>query len=59
MRPLLSDGREVRSEKSFPMTLTLGDPVPDLTFLRPDGTPVRLSELDARALVLIFLRHLA
>jgi hypothetical protein len=30
-----------------------------LTFLRPDGTPVRLAEFAGRPLVLIFLRHLA
>jgi hypothetical protein len=36
-----------------------GAAVADFTFLRPDGTPVRLSDLGARSLVLIFLRHLA
>ena len=41
------------------MTLTPGDTVPDFTFLRPDATPWRLSEMPARPLVLIFLRHLA
>jgi hypothetical protein len=35
------------------------DPVDDFTFLRPDGGPVRLSDFGARALVLVFLRHLA
>jgi hypothetical protein len=35
------------------------DIVPDQTFLRPDGSEVRLSAFDANALVLIFLRHLA
>lgn len=34
--------------------------VPDLTFLRPDGTPVRLAQfLTSDALLLVFLRHLA
>jgi hypothetical protein len=33
--------------------------VPDFTFLRPDGTFVRLYDFRARALVLVFLRHLA
>jgi hypothetical protein len=33
-------------------------PVADLCFLRPDGTPLRLSDLGDRAVVLIFLRHL-
>ena len=37
-----------------------GDTVPDLTFLRPDGTPVALSALlTSEFLVLVFLRHLA
>jgi len=40
------------------MALEIGNHVPDLTFVRPDGTSVRLSEL-ATPLVLIFLRHLA
>jgi hypothetical protein len=41
------------------MAPSLGEAVNDLSFLRPDGTPVRLSDFPARALVLIFLRHLA
>ncbi|HEV3255587.1 MAG TPA: hypothetical protein VG013_01780 [Gemmataceae bacterium] len=41
------------------MSLKIGDAVADCTFLRPDGTPVRLSAFQARALVLVFLRHLA
>jgi peroxiredoxin len=41
------------------MALSVGDVVPDFTFLRPDGTAWRLSEMTARPLVLIFLRHLA
>ena len=40
--------------------MTPGDAAPDLTFLRPDGTPARLSEfLDREFLLLVFLRHLA
>ena len=35
----------------------VGDSVTDLTFLRPDGSEVRLSEFPG-AIVLIFLRHL-
>ena len=35
-----------------------GEHVDDLTWLRPDGTPVRLSEFGNRPVVLIFLRHL-
>jgi len=31
----------------------------DFTFLRPDGTPLQLSEFRGRTLVLIALRHLA
>ena len=37
--------------------LDVGDRVADLTFLRPDGTAVRLSEYPG-PLVLVFLRHL-
>jgi hypothetical protein len=40
------------------MALTVGDAVPDFSFLRPDGRPWRLSEM-TRPLLLIFLRHLA
>jgi hypothetical protein len=32
--------------------------VADFSFLRPGGPPLRLSDLGARAVVLIFLRHL-
>lgn len=35
----------------------VGDPVADLTFLRPDGATVRLSEFPG-PLLLVFLRHL-
>jgi peroxiredoxin len=41
------------------MSIILGQPVADFTFLRPDETPLRLSDLGERPLVLIFLRHLA
>lgn len=37
--------------------LDVGDPVADLSFLRPDGTTTRLSEFPG-PLVLVFLRHL-
>ena len=37
--------------------LDVGDRVDDLTFLRPDGTAVRLSEFPG-PLLLVFLRHL-
>jgi hypothetical protein len=36
-----------------------GEVVDDLTFSRPDGTSVRLSELAPGPALLIFLRHLA
>jgi hypothetical protein len=37
-----------------------GDTAPDLTFLRPDGSPVPLSAYrDREFLLLVFLRHLA
>ena len=41
------------------MTLRVGDRAPDCTLFRPDGSEVRLSDFRARALVLIFLRHIA
>jgi hypothetical protein len=40
--------------------MTAGDTAPDLTFLRPDGSPVSLSSfLASDFLLLVFLRHLA
>lgn len=39
------------------MALRLGDRVADLTFLRPDRSTLRLSDLH-KPLLLIFLRHL-
>jgi hypothetical protein len=37
-----------------------GDTAPDLTFLRPDGSPAALAEfLTSDFLLLVFLRHLA
>ncbi len=41
------------------MAVKVGDQIPDCPFLRPDGSPVRLSQFQAGALVVIFLRHLA
>lgn len=41
------------------MAVQVGERIPDCAFLRPDNTPIRLAEFQARALVLIFLRHLA
>lgn len=41
------------------MALNVGDEVGDLTFQKPDGGSIRLSDLTAPTLVLIFLRHLA
>jgi peroxiredoxin len=41
------------------MALHLGDPVDDLTLLRPDGSEVRLQTFQGRPLLLVFLRHLA
>jgi len=35
----------------------VGDPIDDLSFIRPDGSAVRLSEYSG-SLLLIFLRHL-
>ena len=39
------------------MTIRIGDRVADLTFLRPNGDMVRLSDYP-RPLLLVFLRHL-
>jgi hypothetical protein len=41
------------------MPARIGDRLGDLTFLRPDGSELRLAHLPERALVLIALRHLA
>jgi peroxiredoxin len=39
--------------------MTAGDTAPDLAFLRPDGSPVRLSDFCTSDLLLVvFLRHL-
>lgn len=39
--------------------MTPGDTIPDLTLLRPDGSPVPLgSFLDREFLLVVFLRHL-
>ena len=40
-------------------TASTGTLVPDLEFLTPRGEPLRLSDIRADALVVIFLRHLA
>jgi peroxiredoxin len=42
-----------------PVALRIGEPVNDLTFLRPDGTALPLADLRGQPLLLIFLRHLA
>jgi peroxiredoxin len=39
------------------MTVQVGDILPDLTLLRPNGDEVRLSDFP-RPTLLIFLRHL-
>jgi hypothetical protein len=39
--------------------LKIGDAVPEVSLLRPDGSPARLTDFDAPALLLVFLRHLA
>jgi hypothetical protein len=41
------------------MAAKVGDRLENLTFLRPDGSELRLSDVSAQALVVIFLRHLA
>jgi len=40
------------------MALRVGDPVPDLALLDPDGREVSLRSLAGEATALIFLRHL-
>lgn len=40
------------------MMFDIGDCVEDLTFQRPDGSAVRLSELHPGSVLLVFLRHL-
>lgn len=40
--------------------MTAGDTAPDLTFLRPDGSPAPLSSfLGSDYLLVVFIRHLA
>jgi hypothetical protein len=40
--------------------VTAGSTAPDLTFLKPDGSSVRLSDFcTSEFLLVIFLRHLA
>jgi hypothetical protein len=41
------------------MPSTASQSAGDFTFLRPDGSTVKLSELRRGPLLLIFLRHLA
>jgi hypothetical protein len=36
-----------------------GDPLPNMTLFRPDGTPVRLSDVVTGPTLIILLRHLA
>ncbi len=38
--------------------LRIGQTVPDLVFVRTDGTPVPLSSFHGDAMVLVFMRHL-
>ena len=39
--------------------MAVGDTIADLRFVRPDGRALRLAEMSADALLVIFLRHLA
>lgn len=41
------------------MPYEIGDHLTDLTFVRPDGLPFALTELEAPVVLLVFLRHLA
>lgn len=41
------------------MTNRIGEPVEDLVFLKPDGSPLPLRTFEGKPLLLIFLRHLA
>jgi peroxiredoxin len=39
--------------------LKIGDAAPEVSLRRPDGTPARLTDFEAPALLVVFLRHLA
>ena len=39
--------------------IQIGDPVGDITFLRANGSPLRLIDYAGKDVILIFLRHLA
>jgi peroxiredoxin len=39
--------------------LKVGDPAPDCTLKKADGSEVKLADFASRTLVVIFLRHLA
>jgi len=41
------------------MPFSVGDVVGDLTFLKPDETPLCLADFRGQPLLVIFLRHLA
>ncbi len=41
------------------MTIALGSEVPDLTFVRADGSLLTLHSLRGRSILLVFVRHLA
>ncbi|MCS7044902.1 MAG: hypothetical protein NZO58_00960 [Gemmataceae bacterium] len=47
----------MRAARNTPMRL--GDPAPQLTLFRPDGTAVSLADFLGKPLWLVFLRHLA
>ena len=41
------------------MNMNIGDVVPDLTFVKPDGSARALADFAGRRLLIVFLRHLA
>lgn len=41
------------------MSVAVGEPVGDFTFVQPDGTPIELRSFHGKPLLLVFLRHLA
>lgn len=41
------------------MTIRVGEPVPELTFLDSNRKPISLRDFRGQPLLLVFLRHLA
>ena len=50
---------KTRSDGRSDMTLSVGDPFPDIELVGYDGRPWRTAEMRGRPLVLVLHRHLA